>query len=104
MATAIAATVTVAIVTIQNPAAYLPATELVTVSRQGNERENEIVSNQTTFVDRFARIYTPAVVVLAVLVTLGFAAVPLAAALGFFQPDVITAPHMPEAMVKPTTA
>jgi len=40
--------------TIQNPAAYVPETELVTVSRQGNERENVIVSNQTTFVDRFA--------------------------------------------------
>jgi catecholate siderophore receptor len=40
--------------TIQNPAAYVPATELVTVTRQGNERENEILSNQTTFVDRFA--------------------------------------------------
>ena len=39
---------------IQNLAAYVPATGLVTISRQGNERENEIVSNQTTFVDRFA--------------------------------------------------
>ncbi len=33
---------------------YVPATGLVTVARQGNERENTIVSNQTTLVNRFA--------------------------------------------------
>jgi catecholate siderophore receptor len=39
---------------IQNVAAYNPVTELVTVARQGNERENEIFSNQTSMVDRFS--------------------------------------------------
>ncbi|MGE3178244.1 MAG: TonB-dependent receptor [Vicinamibacterales bacterium] len=39
---------------IQNVAAYAPATNLVTIARQGNERANTIVSNQTTLVDRFA--------------------------------------------------
>ncbi|MCC6991957.1 MAG: TonB-dependent receptor plug domain-containing protein, partial [Acidobacteria bacterium] len=34
-------------------ASYVPATELVTVARQGNERENTIASNQTTVVSRF---------------------------------------------------
>ncbi|MGE3512351.1 MAG: TonB-dependent receptor plug domain-containing protein, partial [Vicinamibacterales bacterium] len=36
--------------TIQNVAAYDPTTEQVTIARQGNERENLIVSNQTTLV------------------------------------------------------
>ena len=40
---------TAVISTIQNPAAYNPATELVTVVRQGNERENDITSSQTSF-------------------------------------------------------
>jgi catecholate siderophore receptor len=31
-----------------NPAAYNPATETVTITRQANERENEILSNQTS--------------------------------------------------------
>jgi catecholate siderophore receptor len=35
-------------------ASYVPATGLVTVARQGNERENTIFSNQTTLVNRFA--------------------------------------------------
>jgi catecholate siderophore receptor len=39
--------------TIQNPAAYDPATNLVTVSRQGNLRENAIASNQTSLVGSF---------------------------------------------------
>ena len=39
---------TAVISTIQNPAAYNPATELVTIARQGNERENEITSSQTS--------------------------------------------------------
>ena len=41
------------ITTIQNPAAYNAGTNLVTVARQGNERENRVVSNQTTMVARF---------------------------------------------------
>ena len=39
---------TAVISTIQNPAAYNPATELVTIARQGNERENAITSSQTS--------------------------------------------------------
>ncbi|MGE3956060.1 MAG: TonB-dependent receptor [Vicinamibacterales bacterium] len=39
---------------IQNIAAYAPATQSVTISRQGNERQNTIVSNQTSIVGRFA--------------------------------------------------
>ncbi|MGC4084466.1 MAG: TonB-dependent siderophore receptor [Vicinamibacterales bacterium] len=35
-------------------ASYVPATELVTIARQGNERENVITSNQTTIVTRVA--------------------------------------------------
>jgi catecholate siderophore receptor len=34
--------------TIQSPSSFVPATEKVTVGRQGNERENEILSNQTS--------------------------------------------------------
>ncbi len=40
--------------TIQNVAAYNPATNLVTIARQGNERENTVVSNQTNMAARFA--------------------------------------------------
>jgi catecholate siderophore receptor len=40
--------------TVQNVAAYNPATNLVTVARQGNERENSVVSNQTNVTGRFA--------------------------------------------------
>ena len=40
--------------TIQNPAAFNPETNLVMMARQGNERENTIVSNQTGLVDRFS--------------------------------------------------
>ena len=38
---------------IQNVAAFNPTTNQVTLARQGNERENTIVSNQTSLVDRF---------------------------------------------------
>ena len=38
---------------IQNPAAYNAGTEQVTVSRQGNIRENQIASNQTSVIGRF---------------------------------------------------
>ena len=48
-------TATAVISTMQNPAAYNPATELVTIVRQGNERENRITSNQTSVVDGRAR-------------------------------------------------
>lgn len=39
---------------IQNVAAFNPATNLVTIARQGNDRENSILSNQTGLVARFA--------------------------------------------------
>jgi catecholate siderophore receptor len=42
------------ITTIQNVAAYNPTTNQVTLARQGNERENSILSNQTSAIDRFA--------------------------------------------------
>ncbi len=42
------------ITAIQNVAAYNPATNLVTVARQGNERENNILSNQTSLSARFS--------------------------------------------------
>ena len=41
------------ITAIQNVAAHNSTTNLVTVARQGNERENSVVSNQTTMVARF---------------------------------------------------
>jgi catecholate siderophore receptor len=40
--------------TIQNVAAFNPVTNLVTIVRQGNERENTVVSNQTSLTGRFA--------------------------------------------------
>jgi catecholate siderophore receptor len=40
------------ITSIANPAAYDPATNLVTLSRQANERHNEIFSNQTSLTAR----------------------------------------------------
>jgi catecholate siderophore receptor len=43
-----------AISAIQNVAAYNATTNLVTTARQGNERDNSVVSNQTTFTGRFA--------------------------------------------------
>ena len=44
---------TAIISTVQNPAAFVPETQTVTVARQGNERENEILSNQTSLSTRF---------------------------------------------------
>jgi len=38
----------------QNVAAFNPATNLVTISRQGNERENSVASNQTSMTARFS--------------------------------------------------
>ena len=44
-----------AIVTsIQSPTSYVPETNLVTLSRQANERENEVTSNQTNLTARFS--------------------------------------------------
>ena len=40
--------------TIQNVAAFNAATNQVTIARQGNERENTILSNQTSLSDRFS--------------------------------------------------
>lgn len=40
--------------TVQNVAAYNAATDLVTMARQGNERENEVLSNQTGLTTRFS--------------------------------------------------
>jgi catecholate siderophore receptor len=40
--------------TIQNPAAFDAATDLVTIARQGNQRENEVTSHQFSLIDRFA--------------------------------------------------
>jgi catecholate siderophore receptor len=42
------------ITSIANAAAYNPATNLVTLSRQANERHNEIVSNQTNLTTRLS--------------------------------------------------
>jgi catecholate siderophore receptor len=39
---------------IQNVAAFNPDTNLVTITRQGNDRQNRILSNQTMLVQRFA--------------------------------------------------
>ena len=45
---------TAIITAIQNPAAFVPETQTVVLSRQGNERENSILSNQTSLSTRFA--------------------------------------------------
>lgn len=45
---------TAVITAIQSPASFVPATETVVLSRQGNERQNTIVSNQTNVSARFA--------------------------------------------------
>ena len=42
------------ITSIANPAAYNPVTNLVTLSRQANERQNDILSNQTSVTARAA--------------------------------------------------
>ncbi|HUP41027.1 MAG TPA: TonB-dependent receptor plug domain-containing protein, partial [Vicinamibacterales bacterium] len=44
---------TAVITAIQNPASFIPASETVTLARQGNERENTILSNQTSVSARF---------------------------------------------------
>ena len=44
---------TAVITAIQNPAAFVPETQTVTLARQGNERENSILSNQTSVATRF---------------------------------------------------
>jgi catecholate siderophore receptor len=44
---------TAVITTIQNPASFVPETQTVTLVRQGNERENSILSNQTSVATRF---------------------------------------------------
>jgi catecholate siderophore receptor len=41
------------ITSIANPSAFNAATNLVTLSRQGNDRQNKIFSNQTSLADRF---------------------------------------------------
>jgi catecholate siderophore receptor len=40
--------------TIQNPAAFDATTNVVTIARQGNQRENEVTSHQFSLIDRFA--------------------------------------------------
>ena len=45
---------TAVITAIQNPAAFVPETQTVVLARQGNDRENSIVSNQTSLAARFA--------------------------------------------------
>jgi len=44
---------TAVITAIQNPASFLPESQTVVLSRQGNERENAIMSNQTNLAARF---------------------------------------------------
>ena len=44
---------TAVITTIQNPAAFVPDTQMVALVRQGNDRENSILSNQTSVAARF---------------------------------------------------
>ena len=43
------------ITAIQSPTSFVPESQTVTLSRQGNERENTIVSNQTSVAARFGR-------------------------------------------------
>ena len=44
---------TAVISTLQSPASFLPDTETVVIARQGNERRNQILSNQTSLSARF---------------------------------------------------
>ena len=44
---------TAVITTAQSPASFVPESQTVTLARQGNERENTIVSNQTSLAARF---------------------------------------------------
>jgi catecholate siderophore receptor len=41
------------ITAVQSPTSFVPATETITLSRQGNERENEIISNQSSLAANF---------------------------------------------------
>ena len=45
---------TAVITAVQNPASFVPETETVTLARQGNARENTILSNQASITSRFA--------------------------------------------------
>lgn len=45
---------TAVITTVQSPASFVPDTQTVTLARQGNERRNRILSNQSSLVARFA--------------------------------------------------
>jgi catecholate siderophore receptor len=45
---------TAVITAIQTPASFVPESQTVTLARQGNERENTILSNQTNLAARFA--------------------------------------------------
>src|SRR5688572_12009372 len=45
---------TAVITAMQNPASFVPESQTVTLARQGNERENTILSNQTSLSARFA--------------------------------------------------
>jgi catecholate siderophore receptor len=44
---------TAVITAVQSPTSFVPASQLVTLARQGNERENTILSNQTSLAARF---------------------------------------------------
>jgi len=46
---------TAVISTVQSPTSFAPDTQLVTIARQGNERENEIASNQSTITTRLSK-------------------------------------------------
>ena len=45
---------TAVITAVQSPTSFLPDTQMVTLARQGNERRNTILSNQTNVATRFA--------------------------------------------------
>jgi len=45
---------TAVISTAQSPTSFVPDTQTLTIARQGNERENDILSNQTSLSARFA--------------------------------------------------
>ena len=45
---------TAVITAVQSPASFVPDSQTVTLARQGNERENTILSNQTSLAARFA--------------------------------------------------
>jgi catecholate siderophore receptor len=45
---------TAVITAVQSPTSFVPESQTVTLARQGNERENKILSNQTSLAARFA--------------------------------------------------